>query len=241
MWIADGLHARVDLVQGCATARVSARWVEHHPSFVARLLLETPTAVLLARRAYGVLHAGAVTGPAGAVVIRGAPGAGKSTLIAAAYRAGLGVLGDETVLAARTDPNDLLAAVRDINLLPDATSLLGLEDAVTPAHNGREMKDRVDLFPDSTPALRRGRRVASVLLAARTPGPARLEPLSPDAFLDRFHEGDIAQERWSGTPPEIAAAWARLGAYRLTGAADLAGAVDLLRELVSLPALASHS
>ena len=42
----------------------------------------------------------------------GESGAGKSTLVAAAYRAGLDVLGDETVLVARDDPDDLLAAVR---------------------------------------------------------------------------------------------------------------------------------
>lgn len=233
------LHARVDLAGGRLAARVSAQWVEHHPSLVARLLLETPAAALLARRGYGVLHAGAVVGPRGAVVIRGPAGAGKSTLIAAAYHAGLGVLGDETVLAARSDPDDLLAAVRDLTLLPDATSLLGLERAVTPADHHGELKHRIDLFSGSTPALRRGRRVATVLLGPRNAGPARLEPLAPEEFLRAFHEGAIPQESWSGTPPGIAAAWARRGAYRLTGAEDLPGAVELLTALVTVPAAAS--
>jgi hypothetical protein len=235
------LHARVDLAGGRLAARVSAQWVEHHPSLVARLLLETPAAALLARRGYGVLHAGAVVGRRGAVVIRGAAGAGKSTLIAAAYHAGLGVLGDETVLAARNDPDDLLAAVRDLTLLPDATSLLGLEHVVTPADHNGEVKHRIDLFRGSTPALRRGRRVATVLLGPRNPGPARLEPLAPDEFLEDFREGAIPQERWSGTPPEIAAAWARRGAYRLTGAADLSGAVELLAAAATMPAAAARA
>lgn len=236
--VACDLHVRIDLPRARMTARVPGTWVERDPALVARLVLETPAAILLARRAYSVLHAGAVVGPAGAVVIRGAAGAGKSTLIAAAYRAGLGVLGDDTVLAARSDPDDLLAAVRDLTLLPDATALLGLERAATPAGTGREPKHRVDLFHASTPALRRARRVAAVLLGAWQRGPARLDPLDPEEFLRGFAAGAIPQERWSGTPREIAEAWARRGAYRLTGAADLAGAVRLLAGLVALPAAA---
>jgi hypothetical protein len=233
--IGDELHGRIDLGRRAMVARVSDDLVTSDPSLVARLLLETPVAVLLARRAYGVLHAGAVVGPAGALVIRGAAGAGKSTLIGAAYRAGLGVLGDETVLVARHDPDELLAAVRDLTLLPDATRLLGLEAAVTPATNGHEPKHRVDLFSGSTPAQRRGRRVATVLLGDWKGGPARLERLAPEEFLRRFDEGAIPQEQWSGTPPEIAASWASgSGAYRLTGAADLAGAIRLLGGLVGL-------
>ena len=234
------LHARIELAGAHVAARVSTRLVADQPSLVARLLLETPAAVLLARRGYGVLHAGAVVGSAGAVVIRGAAGAGKSTLVGAAYRAGLGVLGDETVLVARSDPDDLLAAVRDLTLLPDATRLLGLEDAVTAAGAGGE-KRRLDLFRSSTPAVRRARRVATVVLGPRHGGPARLELLTPDAFLRGFQEGAIPQERWSGTPEHIAAHWAGRGAYRLSGAQDLAGAVDVLRGLVTLPAAVSHA
>jgi hypothetical protein len=87
------LHARIECVRGQLGAWVSSGLVEHEPSLIGRLLLETPAAVLLARRSYGVVHAGAVAGPRGAVVIRGGPGAGKSTLVAAAHAAGLGVLG----------------------------------------------------------------------------------------------------------------------------------------------------
>ncbi|MGA7991181.1 MAG: hypothetical protein WCC53_07115, partial [Thermoanaerobaculia bacterium] len=51
-------------------------------SFLARSLLEAPAAVLLGRRGWQVLHAGAVVGPRGAAVVRGPSGAGKSTLVA---------------------------------------------------------------------------------------------------------------------------------------------------------------
>lgn len=234
------LQAHIELVRWRVAAQVSARLVADEPSLVTRLLLETPAAVLLARRGYGVVHAGAVVGPAGAVVIRGAAGAGKSTLVGAAYGAGLGVLGDESVLVARSDPDDLLAAVRDVVLLPDAARLLGLEDAVTLAGTGSE-KRRVDLFPSSTPAARHARRLATVLLGPRHGAPAQLEPLTPDAFLREFRDGAIPQEQWSGTPGDISAHWARHGAYRLSGAQDLAGAVELLAGLVTSPAAARRA
>lgn len=212
--------------------RVSAGLLARDPALISRLALETPAGAILARRGYAVLHAGAVVGPAGAVVIRGAPGAGKSTLVAAAHRAGLGVLGDETILAAREDPDELLAGVRDLTLLPDATELLGLETAPATGVEGRGAKRRVDLFPTSSPVDRGARRIASVLLGPRD-GMGRLEALTPGQFLDGFRAGEIPQERWSGTPEHIAAHWSRSGAFRLSGAADLDAAVALLAELVS--------
>ncbi len=231
--VGEQLWARIDCARGTLDARVASALVAERPSLVARLLLETPTGALLARRAYGVVHAGAVVGTAGAVVIRGAPGAGKSTLVAALHRAGLGVLGDETVLVARHDPDELLAAVRDVTLLPSAARLLDLEDAVTATGHGTEEKYRLDLFASSAPAARRARRAAAVLLGPRNGGPARLEPLAPSEFLEEFRHGEIQQERWSGTPQHIAAHWSQRNAYRLSGAANLGGAVSLLLGLVA--------
>jgi hypothetical protein len=237
----DHLHAYIDCARGLLVGRVSAGLVADQPSLVARLMLETPAAALLARRGYCVLHAGVVTGPAGAVVIRGSAGAGKSTLVAAAHRSGLSVLGDESVLAARDAPDDLLCAVRDVTLLPDARRLLALDDSLTTPVGGTEGKRRLELFSSSTPALRRARRVATVLLGSRNGGPVRLESLTPETCLREFRRGEIAQEQWSGTPKHIAEHWSRSGAYRLSGAADLVAAVALLTDLVSRPAEARRA
>ena len=233
------LHALIDGARGQFAGRVADGLVAEQPSLVARLLLETPTAALLGRRGYGALHAGAVVGPIGAVVIRGSAGAGKSTLVAAAHRSGLNTLGDESVLAARNAPDELLCAVREVTLLPAARYLLDLDDSLTLPAGGTEGKRRLDLFPSSTPALRRARRVATVLLGSRNGGPARLEPLTSEVFLREFRRGEIPQEQqWSGTPEHIAEHWSRHGAFRLSGTADLVGAVALLAELVSPPAAA---
>ena len=200
-------------------------------SFLARTLIEAPAAVLLGRRGSQVLHAGAVVGPRGAAVVRGPSGAGKSTLVAAAHRAGLGVLGDESVFVSRRDPDALAASVRDLALREDSARLLGIFDATEPAFTGREAKRRVDLFAGSAPCDRRARRAATVLLGPREPGPARLTPLEGVAFLDAFRAGGIPQER-PGDPDAVARAWAADG-WLLRGASDLDGAVRLLKGLVT--------
>jgi hypothetical protein len=200
-------------------------------SFLARTLLEAPAAVLLGRRGWQVLHAGAVVGPRGAAVLRGPSGAGKSTLVAAAHRSGLGVLGDESLFVSRRDPDALSASVRDLALREDSARLLGIFETTEPAFTGRELKRRVDLFNGGAPRDRSARRAATVLLGAREPRPARLEPLRGEAFRRAFAEGGIPQEL-PGDPGEIARAWSSDG-FLLAGAADLDGAVRLLRDLVT--------
>ena len=202
-------------------------------SFLARTLLEAPAAVLLARRGWRALHAGAVKGPKGAVVVRGGSGAGKSTLVAAAHAAGLDVLGDESLLVSRADPDDLASSVRDLTLREDSAALLGLLPSTESAFSGGEEKRRVDLFAFSRPEARAAHRTSTLLLGPRVPGPARLVPLSPSEFLEEFAKGEIPQERVDGGASAIARAWADAGGMRLDGASDLQGAVALLKAVVT--------
>lgn len=217
-----------------ATAHVSEFLLARRPALVARLVLEAPSAELLARRGYMVTHAGAIVGPAGAVVIRGPSGAGKSTLVAAAYCAGFGVLGDESILVARDDPDEIAAAVRDLTVLPDVARLLGIEAVTEPAAVGGREKRRVDLFSTSTPAVRGARRVTTVLLGHRNRPSVHLVRLSASQFVETFPIGEIAQERWAGDPDALARRWGEQGGYRLDGAADLSGALRLLQQLTGL-------
>jgi hypothetical protein len=231
--VADVLAARIDLSKARVRAKVSGGLLDEAPSFAARTLLEAPSAVLLSRRAFTVLHAGAVVGSRGAVVLRGAAGAGKSTLVAAAWCAGLAVLADESLLVFREDADCLVASVRDLTLLPDAVRLLGLDGATEDAFAGGEAKRRIDLFRDSTPAQRVARRASTLLLGPRYPGPARLVSLGRDEFRAAFRDGEIPQERQGGDPDAVAEAWAGEESWRLDGACDLAGAVAILRRLAA--------
>jgi hypothetical protein len=228
----DALAVTMDVPAGEITGWVAEGFTAAHPEAARRLLLEIPVAVLLQRRGYSVLHAGAVAGPAGAVVIRGAAGAGKSTLVAAAHLAGLDVLGDESILVARDDPDQILAAVREITLEPDAVRLLGVEAQATPIARD---KARMTLAPWNEPGLRARRRRATVLLGPRT-GTARLEPMDQASFRREFAAGTIREEHWGDAPTAVAEAWSDGEVYRLSGAADLPAAVELLAALVGLEA-----
>lgn len=202
------------------------------PSAVARLLLETPVAIFLSRTTHDVLHAGAVVGPAGAVVLRGASGAGKSTLVAAAWRAGFGVLGDESLLVSRADADALSSSIRELAILPETEALLGLAGRTVGAFSGGEEKRRVDLFPGSSPDHRLARRAATVFLGPREPGPARLTPLRPSDVLRLFPAGAVPEERLRDDPADVGGRWAEGGrCHFLEGARDLAGALDLLGSL----------
>lgn len=231
--VANVLVARIDPGRARVDAEVTGGLLDAAPSFAARALLEAPSAILLCHRGFAALHAGAVVGPRGAVVVRGAAGAGKSTLVAAAWRAGFGVLADESLLVSRDDAGQLAASVRDLTVLADAERLLGLEGVTEEAFTGGEAKRRVDLFRDSTPPGRVARRAATLLLGPRSPGPARLVPLGHEEFLEAFREGEIPQERLGGGAGAIAEAWAGRESWRLDGAIDLEGALEILGRLAA--------
>jgi hypothetical protein len=225
--------ACIVLADATIAATAAPELLDGAPGLAARSILEAPVAVLLARRGWRALHAGGVSGPKGAVVVRGASGAGKSTLIAAAHAAGLDVLGDESLLVSRADPDDLASSVRELTLREDSAALLGLLSRTEPAFSGGEEKHRVDLFAFSRPEARTARRASTLLLGPRVPGPARLVPLSPSEFLEEFARGEIPQEHPDGGAGAIARAWADAGGTRLDGASDLQGAVALLKTLVT--------
>ncbi|MBP7674786.1 MAG: hypothetical protein KBB14_00590 [Thermoanaerobaculia bacterium] len=229
---APGIEMTVRPRERIAAATVARSLVALRPALAARLLLEAP---VTAMKMVGMqlLHAGAVVGPAGAAVVRGAAGAGKSTLVAACRAAGMGFLGDESLLVDRDDTDRLEATLRDLVLTPDSARLLGLTAASVPTFSGGERKRRVPLAEPLAPADRLARRAATVLLGPREPGPARLVPISGARFLEEFAAGAIPQERmYGGDPGAVARAWDGRGTYLLTGALDLPGAVDRIRDLV---------
>lgn len=230
--VAPGIEMTVRPRERIASARVARAHVDLRPGLVTRLVLEAPvTAMKMVTMQ--LLHAGAVVGPAGAVVVRGAAGAGKSTLVAACRAAGLGFLGDESLLVDRDDPDRLEATLRDLVLTPESARLLDLSAASVPTFSGGERKRRVPLPEPLAPADRLASRAATVLLGPREPGPARLVPLSGARFMEAFAESGIPQERmYRGDPAAIARAWDGRETFLLTGAVDLPGAVDRIRDLV---------
>jgi hypothetical protein len=228
---APGLELTVRPHERTAEGWVARGLLSSRPGLVTRLLLEAPvTAMKMVGQQ--LLHAGAVVGPAGAVVVRGAAGAGKSTLVAACWKAGLGLLGDESLLVDRGDPDLLEATLRDLALTEGSARLLGLEASTEPAFSGGERKRRLPLLATASPSDRTARRAATILLGPRQPGPASLVPISGRPFLEVFAAGEIPQERFhGGVPDATASAWDGRGTFLLSGASDLEGAVRLVAEL----------
>lgn len=112
------------LVQG--GRRVTIEPLGEDDVAVIRFLRGTPLAALAAQRGWVALHAAAVAGPAGAVVLAGYSGAGKSVLAAALVRRGWQLLADDVVIL-----DDLTAPVRvwptsgEITLWPEVAERLG--------------------------------------------------------------------------------------------------------------------
>ncbi len=200
------------------------------PETTGRLLVEAPLAAVRAGHGWQVVHAATVVGPSGVVAIRGASDAGKSTLAAAAWAAGLETLGDESLLVRRSAHEEVVASVREVLVRPWTAAALDLDGDpfVTP---GGEPKLRLRLRPIPVSG-RSGVHAATVLLGAiERPGGARMVPLTPREFIAGFGAGAIPQELWYGSPESLVRDWAKRPAYRLEGAADLDGAVDLLGRL----------
>jgi hypothetical protein len=207
---------------------VSESLLALRPQLAARLVLETPVAILMSRSGHAALHAGAVCRGKSAVVIRGASGAGKSTLVAALWKEGLRVLGDESVLVCRNRPRELVSSVRELTVLPDACDLLNLRDDSEPTWSGGEAKRRIDLAAGAKPEDRFGFHAATILLGARDPGPARLVALSRAELIESFAEGAVKEETAGTDLGTILDDWVDRPAFRLEGATDLSGAVRLV-------------
>ncbi len=229
--VAGAVRFRLSIPEREGTVAVSHAALDGPLLRVFRLALETPIAIFLSRSTHNVLHAGAVAGPRGAVVLRGPAGAGKSTLTAAAWKAGLTVLGDESLLVLRSHPDRLSSSIRDLTILPQTARLLDIGNLTEPAFAGGEAKRRIDLLVGSKPEDRNSDRRATLVLGPREPGPARLVRLGAADFLAEFERGSVPEERLGTDPTDIARHWAQRDVYRLDGAIDLDGAVRLLKSL----------
>lgn len=224
------LEVMVDIDAAVIDGWVFASLLDTSPETAGRLLVEAPLAAVRAGHGWQVVHAATVVGPGGVVAIRGASDAGKSTLAAAAWRAGLETLGDESILVRRPVHEEIVASVREILVRPWTAEALDLEGDPFVTPDG-EPKLRLRL-PPIPAAGRTGVHAATVLLGAiKRPGGARMVSLTPEEFVGEFGAGAIPQEHWYGSPELLVRDWANRPAYRLEGAADLDGAVDLLGRL----------
>jgi hypothetical protein len=134
------------LVEGGDTIRIEPHAGAAMPDLQTFLFGPVFTALLHQRGAL-VLHAGAVVGRGGAVLVAGRSGSGKSTLLAALARRGFRLLTDD-VAVVRHDADDRLVVhpgPRYLKLWEDAMERMGgVEDAIPVRRNVRKFAVPID-------------------------------------------------------------------------------------------------
>ncbi|MCU0627395.1 MAG: hypothetical protein MUF21_13060 [Gemmatimonadaceae bacterium] len=242
--VADGItltlqrdgDAHLLTVSDTGRYRIDDRTIDHQrpegadPSAVALDVIGHVLPLLLHRTGAWVLHASAITTPAGAIALVGPRGAGKSTLAAACTALGAQLVADDaTVITMRDRRPLLLPAGLPLRVRPDVADALATDAAPATADDGW------------------GKRRLAVTLA-----PAQPIPLAAIAFVHPITGGDAQRHDLAPRQavPHLAAAGklaALLGAEdavaALDRAATLAAAVplrrlDIPRDLARLRAVA---
>ncbi|MDQ6716131.1 MAG: hypothetical protein M3Z83_08480 [Actinomycetota bacterium] len=155
-------------------SRFGGRDLDRDPQVAAATILTAVDRAALAATRCLTIHAAALEGAAGAAVVPGPSGMGKSTLAGAAMQSGLRLLSDE---AACLDPDDLGVRphARPLGLSPTSRALLGVDGP--PTESAQEWAVAPGLLGRCAPPSGSS-PVALVVLAERVGGPAHWAPAS---------------------------------------------------------------
>lgn len=191
----------VNVPAGADTEQAAARWV--HALHVAALA-HTPALPV---------HAAAIAGAAGCIVLPGPSGAGKSTLAGAAMQSGLTLLSDEA--ACFTDPvGTVLPHARPLKLSLLSRRLLGVS---SPADPDVEIALSPEGFGEAAAPSSSHHCVGIVVPLRESGRPAALEPISPSAALSALSQSRLPADAGIWTAER---AWAYLS--QLVGQAQVA-------------------
>ncbi len=200
-------------------------------------VLECLALLLASWRDRAPIHAGAVAHAGRAALLVGPSGSGKSTLCYACARAGLSLLAEDVVYVGRRDRLRLWGNPWRIHLLPDAPRLFPeLNDRPVQIQANGKRKLAVDVADLGSALLHCHAERAVVCLVRRHAGHAStLTPIEPQAAVAALSHNLEAGFDLSTGAGVVAEALAAGGAYRLDVGSDLAGAVELLREMLGSP------
>jgi len=200
-------------------------------------VLECLALLLASWRDRTPIHAGAVAHAGRVALLVGPSGSGKSTLCYACARAGLSLLAEDVVYVDLRDRLQLWGNPWRIHLLPDAPRLFPeLTDRPVQIQANGKRKLAVDVADLGSALLHCHVERAVVCVVRRHDSYAStLTPIEPQAAAAALsHNLEAGFDLHSGTGV-VADALAAGGAYRLDVGSNLAGAVDLLREMLGSP------
>jgi hypothetical protein len=200
-------------------------------------VLECLALLLASRRDRTPIHAGAIAHAGRAALLVGPSGSGKSTLCYACARAGLSLLAEDVVYVGMHDRLRLWGNPWRIHLLPDAPRLFPelTERPVQIQANGKR-KLAVDLADLGATLLHcHAERAVVCLLRRHGSQASRLTPIEPQIAAAALSGNLEAGFDLYSSTSVVAEALAARGAYQLDVGSDLAGAVDLLREMLGSP------
>jgi len=200
-------------------------------------VLECLALLLASWRDRTPIHAGAVAHAGRAALLVGASGSGKSTLCYACARAGLSLLAEDVVYVGLREQLRLWGNPRRIHLLPDAPRFFPeLADRPVQIQSNGKRKLAVDLTELGATLLHCHTERAVICLVARHDSNSSvLTPIEPQAAVAALSHNLEAGFALSSGTRVVAEALAAGGAYQLTVGSDLAGAVELLREILGSP------
>lgn len=224
LWLAD------------AVGRRALRWTEtpaEVPEWEAMRPLRFALRWAAAQQGAAMLHCAAVAGPAGAVLLVGSGGAGKSTTSFACVGSGLHLLGDDYCIVEPSDGSATVHATYVLGTLDDnsLTLLPHLRERVIgPAPRGKSLVT-LDSFHDHLSA-----PVVAACAVVQAPGErTRLVPMSRMTLLRALAPSTLVQI--PGVSRETFAAAAevvrRVDTYQLR-VGDLGGVPRVLGDLVGL-------
>lgn len=224
-----------DTERGVAIGFVSET-VASMPEFLRTNIVMSAFLMAINFRVLGAIHTACVWKNGRSLMLRGAPGAGKSTTAYVALWSGFSLVAEDAVFPRRDESGEigLYGLPWTMYLLPDAVRFFPeLCSAPQFARSSGETKISIQVnerFPGQCRAA--APLGPSVFVARSADGRSRLVPLERDEFQEQLDETSIAFERRAAQESGLWDAMHQLPAYRLEIGPDPFDAVKLLDSLV---------
>jgi hypothetical protein len=230
--------SRASVVSGHVAARfafgfISERVADHEEHLRSTMIL-SPFLWISTMRSLSAIHCACVSLNGRAVMLRGRPNAGKTTLAYAALRQGFSLLCEDVAFAweAPTGGLEVRGMPWLLYLKPDATVFFPELGDLAPVerYNG-ESKILVKVRERFPGQLIESAPIGSTVFVERSPsGRNRLVPLERDDALERFEETRIALERRRAGEFDIWGAMIQHQAYRFEVGPDPLAAAEVLKQ-----------